>query len=96
MSITHINRGDAGVAVEESDLSGVRVSVSAYTTHILPFAGSLRIYMDIDSGDMLDNLIEALIEARTLVTVLANKRWDKEVEADADSELIGNPKEEAA
>lgn len=96
MSSTYVNREDAGVEVRPSYLSEVHVHVTTSATHTLPFDKDMRLYFDIDSGDALDNLIEVLIEARGVVTIEANRRWNEEVKADADSELCGNPKEEAA
>lgn len=93
---TTIIREQAGVSVNTSDLSEVHVHFTTTDAHILPFAGGMRLYADIDSGDTLDDLIEALIEARRLVVAEANRRWTEEVKIDADSQLVGNPREEAA
>lgn len=91
-----INRNDTGASVLPSDISEVHIHVTTTDAHILPFMGGVRLYFDIDSGDTLDDLIESLIEARTQVVAEANRRWTEEVKADADSELVGNPREEAA
>lgn len=91
-----MSRNDTGASVLPSDISEVHIHVTTTDAHILPFMGGVRLYFDIDSGDTLDDLIESLIEARTQVVKEANRRWGKEVEVDADSELVGNPKEEAA
>lgn len=92
----HINREEAGVLVRPSNLSEVHVNVTTSDTHVLSYGKAMRMYFDIDSGGALDDLIEVLIEARALVTVEANRRWTEEVKVDASSELVGNPREEAA
>lgn len=94
--MTTINRADAGVSVLPSDISEVHVHFTTTDAHILPFCGGMRLYADIDSGDTLDDLIEALIEARTLINAEANRRWTEAVKEDSESELVGNPKEEVA
>lgn len=91
-----INRNDTGVSVNTSHLSEVHVHVTTSDAHILPFCGGMRLYFDLDSGEVLDDLIEALIGARVAVNVEANRRWNEAVKEDADSELVGNPKEEVA
>lgn len=96
MSTIQINREEAGASVLTSDISGVHVNVTTNDTHILPFDGVMRLYFDIDSGDTLDDLIEVLTQARDAINVEANRRWTEAVKEDADSELTGNPKEEAA
>lgn len=93
---TTINREQAGCSVLPSDLSEVHLHFTTTDAHILPFCGGMRLYADIDSGEVLDDLIEALIEARTLVNKEANRRWTEAVKEDADSELVGSPKEEVA
>ena len=90
------NREHAGVSVLPSDLSEVHVHFTTSDAHILPYCGGMRLYADIDSGETLDDLIEALTEARTLVNTEANRRWTEAVKEDADSELVGNPREEVA
>jgi len=94
--VSTINREEAGVSVLPSDISEVHVHVTTTDAHILPFCGGMRLYFDINSSETLDDLIESLIEARALVTVEANRRWTEEIKIDADSELVGNPREEAA
>jgi len=96
MSHVHITRKDTGVSVNTSDISEVHVHVTTSDAHVLPFMGGCRLFFDIDSGDTLDDLIESLIEARTQVVAEANRRWTEAVKEDADSELVGSPKEEAA
>jgi len=94
--VIHINREEAGVSVNPSYISEVHVNVTTSDTHVLSYGKAMRMYFDIDSGGALDDLIAVLIEARTLVNAEANRRWTEEVKEDADSELVGNPKEEAA
>lgn len=91
-----INREQAGVSVLTSDISEVHVHFTTTDAHILPFCGGMRLYADIDSGEVLDDLIAALTEARIAVVAEANRRWSEEVKEDADSELVGNPREEVA
>ena len=96
MSIIHINREDAGVSVRPSNLDEIHVSVTTSSTHVLSYGKAMRMYFDLDSGNALDDLIAVLIEARGVVAIEANRRWTEDVKEDADSELVGNPKEEAA
>ena len=96
MSTIHINREDAGVSVRPSNLDEIHVSVTTSSTHVLSYGKAMRMYFDLDSGNALDDLIAVLIEARGVVAIEANRRWTEDVKEDADSELVGNPKEEAA